>query len=97
MQYTFSGIAATELDFTGFDPSGLTDLFYCFGGSSSLATIYADASWALPSSGISGSQCFYGCSSLVGGAGTAWSSSQTGYQYMRIDAAGAPGYLTASS
>ena len=51
MQYTFSGIAATELDFTGFDPSGLTDLFYCFGGCRSLATIYADTSWALPSSG----------------------------------------------
>ena len=32
------------------------------------STIYADASWVRPSSGITGSQCFYSCStSLVGG------------------------------
>ena len=94
LRYAFSSCAVTTLDFRGFDPSTLTDLFYCFSGCSSLVTIYADSTWALPSSGISGSQCFYSCNSLVGGAGTAWSSSNTGYQYMRIDAAGSPGYLT---
>lgn len=96
MRYTFSSCAVTTLDFRGFDPSTLTDLFYCFSGCGSLTTIYEDGTWALPSSGISGSQCFYQCSSLVGGVGTAWSSSNTGYQYMRIDAAGTPGYLTAA-
>ena len=96
MRYTFSGIAATSLDFRGFDPSGLTDLFYCFAGCGALATIYADASWALPASGVSGSQCFYSCGSLVGGNGTAWSSSNTSYAYMRIDTASTPGYLTAA-
>ena len=94
MRYTFSSCAVTTLDFRGFDPSTLTDLFYCFSGCSSLTTIYADSTWALPSSGVSGSQRFYQCSSLVGGNGTAWPSSNTGYQYMRIDAAGTPGYLT---
>lgn len=94
MRYTFSSCAVTTLDFRGFDPSTLTDLFYCFSGCSSLTTIYADSTWTLPSSGISGSQCFYSCNSLVGGNGTAWSSSNTGYTYMRIDAAGSPGYLT---
>ena len=49
---------------------------------------------ALPSSGISGSQCFYNCRNLVGGNGTAWSSSNVGCTYFRIDAAGTPGYLT---
>lgn len=96
MRYTFSSCAVTALDFRGFDPSTLTDLFYCFSGCSSLTTIYADSTWALPSSGISGMQCFYNCRSLVGGNGTAWSSSNTGYTYMRIDRAGQAGYLTAA-
>ena len=39
---------------------------------------------------------FYNCSSLVGGNGTAYASSKTSYTYMRIDAAGTPGYLTAA-
>ena len=94
MRFTFSSIGATSLDFRGFDPSALTDLYYCFGGASSLTTIYADSTWALPSSGISGSQCFYNCRNLVGGNGTAWSSSNVGYAYFRIDATGLPGYLT---
>ena len=96
MRYTFSSCAVTTLDFRGFDPSTLTDLFYCFSGCSSLTTIYADSTWALPSSGLSGSQCFYSCSSLVGGTGTVWSSSNTGYTYMRIDRTGQAGYLTAN-
>ncbi|MCF6413497.1 hypothetical protein I7648_07250 [Collinsella tanakaei] len=96
MRYTFSSCTVTALDFRGFDPSTLTDLFYCFSGCSSLTTIYADSTWALPSSGISGMQCFYNCRSLVGGNGTAWSSSNTGYTYMRIDRAGQAGYLTAA-
>lgn len=96
MRYTFSSCAVTVLDFRGFDPPTLTDLFYCFSGCSSLTTIYADSTWALPSSGISGMQCFYNCRSLVGGNGTAWSSSNIGYTYMRIDRAGQAGYLTAA-
>ena len=91
---TFSSCAVTTLDFRGFDPSTLTDLFYCFSGCSSLTTIYADGTWALPSSGISGSQCFYQCSSLVGSNGTAWPSSNTGHAYMRIGRTGQAGYLT---
>ncbi len=96
MRYTFSSCAMTALDFRGFDPSTLTDLFYTFSGCRSLTTIYADSTWALPSSGISGMQCFYNCSALVGGNGTAYSSSNVGYAYMRIDKAGQAGYLTAA-
>ena len=96
MRYTFAGCSSlVSIDFSGFDPSTLTDLFYCFSTCSALTTILADSTWALPSSGISGSNCFYNCSaSLVGGNGTVWSSSNTGYQYMVIDTAGTPGYLT---
>ena len=95
MRFTFASCAFTEIDFRGFDPSKLTDLTYTFSGCNKLTTIYADSTWALPSSGLTGSQCFYSCStSLVGGNGTVWSSSNTGYSYMRIDRAGQAGYLT---
>lgn len=97
MRYTFSSCSFTMIDFCGFDPSSLTDLFYTFSGCNELTTILADASWALPSSGITGSQCFYSCStSLVGGNGTVWASDKTGYTYFRIDAASTPGYITAA-
>lgn len=97
MRYTFSSCVFTTIDFRSFDPSMLTDLFYTFSGCSSLATIYADSTWALSSSGITGSRCFYSCStSLVGGNGTVWASNKTSYTYFRIDTVSAPGYITAS-
>lgn len=96
MRFTFSSCSAlTSLDFRGFDPLALTDLYYTFGGASALAAVYADSTWELPSSGVSGGSCFYNCRSLVGGNGTAWSSSATSYTYFRIDTASTPGYLTA--
>ncbi len=96
MQHTFNSCEGlTEIDLSGLDPSSLEDLVYTFGGCGSLVTIWADADWALPSSGVSGFQTFYQCASLVGGAGTTYASSRAGYQYMRIDGAGGAGYLTA--
>ena len=86
----------TSLSLAGLDPSADKDWFYCFAGRRNLATIYVDATWALPS-GASGLYTFYNCTSLVGGAGTAYSSSNVGYAYMRIDSASTPGYLTAVS
>ena len=96
MQHTFNSCEGlTEIDLSGLDPSSLEDLAYTFGGCGSLVTIWADADWALPSSGVYGFQTFYQCTSLVGGAGTTYSSSRAGYQYMRIDGVGGAGYLTA--
>ena len=96
MQHTFNSCTGlTEIDLSGLDPSSLEDLAYTFGGCGSLVTIWADADWALPSSGVSGFQTFYQCTSLVGGAGTTYASSRAGYQYMRIDGVGGAGYLTA--
>ena len=98
MQHTFNSCTGlTEIDLSGLDPSSLEDLAYTFGGCGSLVTIWADADWALPSSGVSGFQTFYQCASLVGGAGTTYASSRAGYQYMRIDGADGAGYLTAKS
>lgn len=96
MQHTFNSCTGlTAIDLSGLDPSSLEDLAYTFGGCGSLAMIWVDADWALPSSGVSGFQTFYQCTSLVGGAGTTYASSRAGYQYMRIDGVGGAGYLTA--
>ena len=85
-------------DMGSFAELSLIYLFYScsFSGCGSLTTILADSTWALPTSGISGMQCFYNCKKLVGGNGTAWSSSNTNYTYMRIDQTGQAGYLTAA-
>mgnify|MGYP007007937218 CR=1 FL=1 len=79
-----------------FDPSSLTTLNYTFSSCSALTAILVDLTWALPTSGVLGVQTFYGSKALVGGNGTAWSSSIVGYKYSVIDAAGSPGYLTAA-
>ena len=95
MQATFFGCTAlTELDLRGFDPSSLTLITLMFRSCSALTTIYADADWELPS-GMSGSNVFYGCSSLVGGNGTTYSATKVSYKYFVIDSEDAEGYLTA--
>lgn len=89
---SFSGLAA--LDLRGFDPSNLTSLYYTFSGCKALETITVDAGWRLPESGLSGVRTFNGCTPLVGGNGTAYSSGATSYTYMKIDKNGDPGHLT---
>lgn len=87
----------TTIDFRGFDPSTLTDLFYAFPGRKNMTTIYADSRWTLPLSGLTGSQRFHSCStSLVSGNGTAWASNKTAYTYFRINTASTPGCIMAT-
>lgn len=50
IRYLFAGCSSlASVDFSGFYPSMLTDLFYCFSTCSSLSTILADATWAFAS------------------------------------------------
>ena len=94
LRYAFNACSGlVTLDLTGLDPSSLADLFYAFAQCTNLTTIYADASWALPA-GVSGMGTFYNDTRLVGGNGTAYSSSATGYARMVINRAGQAGYLT---
>lgn len=95
MRYAFANCTSLEeLDFGGFDPSALTDLYCCFAGCASLEAIYADADWALPESAL-GLMTFSGCGALVGGAGSVFDDTRTSYEYLRIDGGiEAPGYLT---
>lgn len=95
MRHTFNRCTSlTTLDLRGVSPSEITSVFSTFSSCSSLVSITVDATWQLPA-GVADMGCFSGCKSLVGGAGTAWTSSKTSGLYMRIDREDAPGYLTA--
>ena len=96
MRYAFANCEGlVALDLSGFPTAELEDLFYCFAGCGALATIYADADWALLE-GFTGMASFYECASLVGGAGIAYDGERISATYMRIDGgAASPGYLTA--
>jgi hypothetical protein len=95
MSFCFSSCGSlSTLDLRGFDPSELTDLGYAFASCAKLTTITVDSTWALPS-GVKGFQTFYNDKALVGGNGTAFSSSKAGVSMCVVDRAGQAGYLTA--
>lgn len=94
---TFQNSSLTTLTLTGLDPSTVTIWSYAFASSSSLTTITVDSTWALPSglTTTNKANCFYGCTSLVGGNGTAWDSSKVSADMAVIDKDEQEGYLTA--
>ena len=85
----------TSLDLSGLDTSKVGDMGWMFYNCSSLATIYASPGFdtgAVKSS----DDMFSGCTSLVGGEGTAYDSSFIDASRARIDGGDtAPGYFTA--
>ena len=82
------------LNLTGFDTANLTNTTGMFYRCSSLATIYASASFT--SGRITDSaRMFEGCTALRGGSGTTYSPSHIDKAYARIDQTSAPGYFTA--
>ena len=82
------------IDLTGFDTRSGTCTNGMFSQCSSLTTIYVGDAWKMDNIHDS-SQMFQGCSSsLVGGAGTVWSTSHIDGEYARIDGADTPGYFT---
>ena len=100
MRYTFYNCKMMQkLDLRGLASTYLTSLFYTFNTCSMLETVLVDPNWALPSgiswASVPGSQTFGNCSKLVGGAGTAWSSSKVTGAMAVIDTATVRGYLTA--
>jgi len=61
---------------------------------SKLTTIYVSSNWSTGAVTYS-IMMFYGCSNLVGGAGTVYSSSYVDATYAKVDGGTAsPGYLT---
>lgn len=95
LRQTFNGCTSlVTLNFLTMVGNNLSDLFYTFAGCTQLTTIYASMGFTCDVTGANGLGTFYNCTSLVGGSGTAYSSSATSATYMRIDGDGGPGYLT---
>jgi surface protein len=90
--YGCSGL--TSLDLSCFNTSKVTDMTYMFNGCSNLQTIYASNGWSTEAVSISFSM-FFGCTSLVGGMGTAYDASNPRDKtYARIDGGpDNPGYF----
>ena len=85
-----------SIDLSSFDTSKVTRTWLMFSGCSSLATIAVGSGWSMASVRDS-SDMFADCTSLVGGNGTVYSADHVDAEYARVDAEGAPGYLTAKA
>lgn len=85
----------TTLDLSSFDVAYNCAKASMFEGSTNLKTIYAAQDWEVKGSST-GMNMFKNCTSLVGGNGTKYSSSNTYLTYARIDdpVNGKPGYFT---
>ena len=91
MAFMFAGSQATILDLSSFDTSNVTDMSNMFVDSNNLKTIYVSSSF----NSNSGEDMFLNCTNLVGGAGTTYDESNTGYEYACIDhGEDEPGYFT---
>ena len=93
----FLGIKAKTLDLSSFDTSNVTNMYQMFMSSSNLTTIYASDKFVTNkiTDTTLGTYLFSGCTKLVGGAGTAYSSTKIDKTYARIDGGtSSPGYFT---
>jgi surface protein len=81
----------TALDLSSFDTHNVTTMHAMFFRCAGLKTIYVGDGWSPQGA----SQMFEGCISLVGGEGTTYDSSHTGYDYAHVDGGtDNPGYLS---
>jgi surface protein len=88
----------TSLDVSHFNTSNVTDMSYMFNSCTNLQTIYVGNGWSTAAVTYS-SDMFTGCTSLVGGQGTTYSSSNPKDKtYAHIDGGTSnPGYFTAKN
>ena len=84
----------TSLDLTSFKTDNVGVMSWMFAGCSGLKTIYAGEGWSTAK--VRGStEMFFGCISLVGGAGTSYDADHIDHTYARIDGGSDnPGYFT---
>ena len=84
----------TSLDVSNFNTANVTAMYNMFNNCLALQTIYVGNQWSTDAVTNSNSMFTY-CTNLVGGAGTAWSSSNpVDKTYAHVDAANNPGYFT---
>ena len=99
MNYMFYGsIRLTSLDLSHFNTSKVTSMNSMFDGCTRLQTIYVGSGWSTAAVTAS-DYMFFNCTSLVGGQGTTWKSSNpTDKTYAHIDGGPSnPGYFTAAT
>ena len=96
MNYMFQDCSSlTSLDLSGFNTEKVTNMNYMFANCSSLTTIYCDGYWSQNTGITQSAGMFSGCSSLVGGNGTAYTSSFVNKTYAHPDGGTAgDGYFT---
>lgn len=85
-----------SLDLSSFNTANVTDMKSMFSNCSGLTTIYAADEWTI-NAVTSSANMFRGCSALVGGKGTSYTSSHIDKEYARIDGgptSTTPGYFT---
>lgn len=87
----------TSLDLSSWDTARVTDISWMFEFCENLRTIFASNRFVTTGVGLySDYDVFYGCVSLVGGAGTAYRDRITDKSRARIDGGTSnPGYFTA--
>ncbi|MBQ4535969.1 MAG: BspA family leucine-rich repeat surface protein [Clostridia bacterium] len=86
----------TSLDLSDFNTSNVSGMNYMFssiGQDMACKTIYVSEIWSTASV-TSSNGMFENCTSLVGGNGTTYNSSNVTHTYARIDTASTPGYFT---
>ena len=86
----------TNLDLSSFDTNNVTQTSTMFYGCSQLKTILVSSQWTMVNiNSYNSGMMFYGCTSLVGGAGTVYNASYIDATYAHIDEGETnPGYLT---
>ena len=83
-----------SLDLSNFNTKKVRNMVQMFRDCSNLTTIFVGSNWSTEAVTQS-TRMFEGCTSLVGGAGTAFDANHTDYTYARVDGgADNPGYLT---
>ena len=94
MAYMFNGCRSLlSIDLSAFDTKNVSDTQCMFSGCYNLRSIFASDEWNMECV-TSSENMFSGCTQLVGGAGTTFSSSHTDKEYACIDGNGFTGYLT---
>ena len=97
MTSMFAGCSSlTELDLRQFDLFKTDNACKMFYGCTNLKTIYSDNDWSYLNVENT-DQMFTGCTSLVGGNGTAYDETRTGIEYANIDRNAKKGYFSRSA
>ncbi len=94
-QMFFGCSGLTTLDLSSFNTGNATRMTGMFQDCSNLVTIYVGDNWSYEQAATGGNLMFDGCTSIVGGSGTEYSSANYDWRYAHVDGGTVnPGYLT---